>query len=45
MPVEDPDFSGDQARHDSFGTFYEFVLVLETQEKLPDDTIPNMHPA
>ena len=25
MPVEDPVFSGDQARHDDFETFYEFI--------------------
>ena len=27
MPVEDPVFSGDQVRHDGFGTFYEPVKV------------------
>jgi hypothetical protein len=25
MPVENPVFSGDQVRHDGFGTFYETV--------------------
>jgi hypothetical protein len=28
MPVEDPDFSGDQVRHDGFRTFYEFIKRL-----------------
>jgi hypothetical protein len=25
MPVEDPDFSGDQVLHDGFWTFYESI--------------------
>ncbi len=28
MPVEDPDFSGDQVQHDGFRTFYEFIIVI-----------------
>ncbi len=27
MPVEDPVFSGDQVRHDGFGTFYEIISL------------------
>ena len=27
MPVENPVFSGDQIRHNDFGTFYEFVNI------------------
>ncbi len=26
IPVEAPDFSGDQVRHDGFTTFYEFIM-------------------
>jgi hypothetical protein len=28
MPVEYPVFSGDQVRHDGFGTFYETVKII-----------------